>query len=628
MEYEIIVVGGGHAGCEAAIAAAKMQHKVAMITSNKKMIAHMPCNPSIGGPAKGIVVREIDALGGVMGKVADQTNIQMKMLNLSKGPAVWSLRAQADVIEYPKRMIEILENQENLSIIEAFVDKLVVKDNKIHGVLLADGREIKAKKVVLTTGTYMHSHILVGHTKKEGGPGGQPTKASLSNNLRELGINLFRLKTGTPARVKRDSIDFTKTTPQPGDSIKRNFSFDNISANKNIQELCYLTYTNKETHEIINNNIDKSAMYSGLIEGKGPRYCPSIEDKLVRFSDKERHQIFLEPESLHTDSIYLQGLSTSLPNDIQNQFIRTVPGLERCEIIKYGYAIEYDAIIPTELWPSLETKKISGLFSAGQINGTSGYEEAAGQGLIAGINAALQIENKESLILSRDEAYIGVLIDDLVTKGTDEPYRLLTSRAEYRLLLRHDNADLRLRKIGHEIGLISDEQYIEFQKKCATINEYIEKIKTIKITTKIKINEYLSNIGSSKLKDGISLYDLMKRPELSYKNAIDLLKIMQEYEIYTRIKLDNVKEEIQQQIEIQIKYDGYIRKAKNQVDRIKQLEKKKIPQNIDYNLVPNLALEARQKLKEIQPITLGQASRVSGVNPVDISMLSIYIKNR
>lgn len=626
MEYEIIVVGGGHAGCEAAIAAAKMQHKVAMITSNKKMIAHMPCNPSIGGPAKGIVVREIDALGGVMGKVADQTNIQMKMLNLSKGPAVWSLRAQADVIEYPKKMIEILEKQENLSIIEAFVDRLIVENNTIQGVLLSDGSEVKAKKVVLTTGTYMHSHILVGHTKTEGGPSGQPTKASLSNNLSELGINLFRLKTGTPARVKRNSIDFSKTTPQPGDSKKRNFSFDDIASNNGDQELCYLTYTNGETHEIINANIDKSAMYSGLIEGKGPRYCPSIEDKLVRFSDKERHQIFLEPESQHTDSIYLQGLSTSLPNNIQDQFIRTISGLESCEIIKYGYAIEYDAIIPTELWPNLETKKISGLFSAGQINGTSGYEEAAGQGLMAGINAALQIEKKEPIILGRDEAYIGVLIDDLVTKGTDEPYRLLTSRAEYRLLLRHDNADLRLRNIGHEIGLISDQQYNEFQKKCSTINDYIAKINEFKITSKPDINKYLADINSSELKDGISLYDLMKRPEITYKNAIELLKIMQDYGLYEDEKIDDIDAEAQLQIEIQIKYDGYIKKAKNQVERIKQLEKKKIPKNIDYDLVPNLALEARQKLKEIQPITLGQASRVSGVNPVDISMLSIYIK--
>ncbi|MGL6248597.1 MAG: tRNA uridine-5-carboxymethylaminomethyl(34) synthesis enzyme MnmG, partial [Culicoidibacterales bacterium] len=447
-KYDVIVIGGGHAGCEAALAPARMGLETLMITGSIEMIAHMPCNPSIGGPAKGIVVREIDALGGEMGRNTDKTNIQMKMLNLSKGPAVWSLRAQADKIEYPQAMQETILQQERLDVLEAMVEEILVEDGKVIGVRLETGDRIEAKTIVLTTGTYLKSQILVGHTATEGGPSGQRSSIGLSMNLRELGLNLFRLKTGTPARISAKSINYEKTIIQPGDEVIRTFSFDTSreeAKNPSDQLPCYLTHTAPETHIIINENLSESAMYSGMVEGTGPRYCPSIEDKLVRFADKERHQIFLEPESKHSPEIYVQGFSTSMPHDIQEQMLRSVPGLENCEIIRYAYAIEYDAIVPTQLWPTLETKKVEGLFSAGQMNGTSGYEEAAGQGLIAGINAALKVQGKEQLVLRRDEAYIGVLIDDLVTKGTDEPYRLLTSRAEYRLLLRHDNADLRLR---------------------------------------------------------------------------------------------------------------------------------------------------------------------------------------
>ncbi|MGL4971559.1 MAG: tRNA uridine-5-carboxymethylaminomethyl(34) synthesis enzyme MnmG, partial [Culicoidibacterales bacterium] len=608
-KYDVIVIGGGHAGCEAALAPARMGLETLMITGSIEMIAHMPCNPSIGGPAKGIVVREIDALGGEMGRNTDKTNIQMKMLNLSKGPAVWSLRAQADKIEYPQAMQETILQQQNLAVLEAMVEEILVENDTVIGVKLETGDRIEAKTVILTTGTYLKSQILVGHTATDGGPSGQRSSIGLSTNLRELGLELFRLKTGTPARVAAKSINYDKTTIQPGDDVIRTFSFDTpLSEAKDPAEQlpCYLTYTAPETHVIINENLGESAMYSGMVEGTGPRYCPSIEDKLVRFADKERHQIFLEPESKHSPEIYVQGFSTSMPHDVQEKMLRSLPGLEDCEIIRYAYAIEYDAIVPTQLWTTLETKKISGLFSAGQMNGTSGYEEAAGQGLIAGINAALKVRGEEQLVLRRDEAYIGVLIDDLVTKGTDEPYRLLTSRAEYRLLLRHDNADLRLRPHGNRIGLIDQARQEKFAMKVAMIEMELARLQTLRITPKAAINEYLASIPTTPIRDGISLAELMKRPEVEYRHLAPLVPIPA-----------HLTPEVIEQVEIQIKYEGYITKAMRQAERVKDLESKRIPATLDYAAVPNLANEARQKLAEIRPLTIGQASRISGVNPAD-----------
>ncbi len=614
MQYDIIVVGAGHAGCEAALASARLNNKTLLITSNLKNIADMPCNPSIGGPAKGIIVREIDALGGEMGKNTDKSSLQIKMLNSKKGPAVRALRAQADKITYPKCMIKTLNNQDNLEIIEDTVEDLLVENNKIKGISTETGEKIFSKAVILTTGTYLRSITLRGSKKENSGPHGEKNSKFLSTKLKELGFRIQRLKTGTPPRIDKNSIDFTKTSLELGDDERYTFSFDN-KPNYNVEDQlpCHLIYTTQETHKIILDNLDKSSMYGGIVEGIGPRYCPSIEDKIVRFKDKERHQLFLEPESIYYDDIYIQGFSTSMPEDIQEKMVHSLPGLENAKILKYAYAIEYDAIDPLQLKQSLETKVIENLFTAGQINGTSGYEEAAGQGLIAGINASLKINNKEPLILKRNDAYIGVLIDDLVTKGTKEPYRMLTSRAEYRLLLRHDNADLRLREYGHNIGLINEEQYSRFIDKKKKINELIQLLKNIKITPKKETNDYLKEIGTVEIYDSISLYNLLKRPEVSYKNI----------EKYVELEFDN---EVIEQVELEIKYEGYIKKALKEAEKMLNMEQIKIPNDIDYNRINNLASEARQKLNEIKPTTLGQASRISGVNPADISILMVYLK--
>ena len=614
MKYEIIVVGGGHAGCEAAHASAILGHKTLLITMNKKNIADMPCNPSIGGTAKGIIVREIDALGGLMGKVADRSHFQIKMLNNSKGPAVRSLRAQADKIVYPREMLNILEHTENLSILEGTVEDIIVDNNLIKGVILSNNEKIFCDALILTTGTYLKSDILIGDSKTPGGPHGEPYSKYLSENLKKYGLRIQRLKTGTPQRIAKNSIDFSKMHEEKGDSCYWTFSFDNPPLYKiNEQQRCYLIYTTEKTKKIIEDNLTKSSMYSGLVEGIGPRYCPSIEDKIVRFNDKERHQLFLEPESLYYDEWYIQGFSTSMPKDIQEQMVHSLPGLENAIITKYAYAIEYDALNPLDIKPTLENKIIENLFTAGQINGTSGYEEAAGQGLIAGINASLKLEDKKPLILKRNESYIGVLIDDLVTKGTQEPYRMLTSRAEFRLLLRHDNADLRLRKYGYEIGLINNEQYDRLINKEKNIKDLMSYLKN----TALHLNETTKNIFSESNKNipnqGLTLYQLLKRPEID----INFLKKL--------VKLNYAEDEIEQ-VSIMIKYEGYIDKAYKEVEKLNKLEEKQIPADIDYNNVKNLASEARQKFEKIRPITIGQASRISGVNPSDLAILTVYLK--
>ena len=600
MKYEVIVVGGGHAGCEACFACANKGHKTLLITGSIDKIAMMPCNPHIGGSAKGIVVREIDALGGYMGKVADLTHLQMKMLNFSKGPAVRSLRAQADKVTYPKEMQRLLNEHENIDILGDMVEDLIIENNIIKGVKLSTGKEILSDAVILTTGTYMKADILVGEKRERKGPSNTKPSLYLSENLEKLGFKILRLKTGTPPRIQRDTIDFSKTKLEPGDDKLYTFSFD-LEPQYKVEDQypCYLTYTTSNTHKIIMDNLNKSSMYGAIKEelGVGPRYCPSIEDKVVRFKDKERHQLFLEPESKFFDDIYVQGFSTSMPYDVQEKMVHSLPGLENAKILRYAYAIEYDAIDSKDLYPSLETKIIENLYTAGQINGTSGYEEAACQGLIAGINASLKLENKEPLILKRDEAYIGVLIDDLVTKGVKDPYRLLTSRAEYRLLLRSDNADLRLRKYGYEVGLIDEIRYNKLIEKEKNIETILNELKEI----------YL------KIPNKISAYDYVKRTEVS----IDMVKDKLSKE-YNEFELE--------QAEITIKYEGYIKKARKEAEKMRKMENKKIPKDIDYDKVPNLASEARIKLKEVKPESLGQALRISGVNPSDISILSVYMK--
>jgi tRNA uridine 5-carboxymethylaminomethyl modification enzyme len=612
--YDVIVVGAGHAGCEAGLAAARIGAKTLMITLNLDMVAFMPCNPSIGGPAKGIVVREIDALGGEMGKNIDKTYIQMRMLNTGKGPAVRALRAQADKFLYQHEMKKTLENQENLTLVQGKVERLIVEDGICKGVITHTGAHYYAKTVVITTGTFLRGEIIIGDIKYSSGPNNQQPSIKLSEHLEELGFELVRFKTGTPPRVNSRSIDYSKTEIQPGDDVPRAFSYETTEFITD-QLPCWLTYTTEETHRIIDENLHLSPMYSGMIKGTGPRYCPSIEDKIVRFHDKPRHQIFLEPEGRNTEEVYVQGLSTSLPEHIQRKILATIPGLEKAEMMRAGYAIEYDAVVPTQLWPTLETKIVKNLYTAGQINGTSGYEEAAGQGIIAGINAARKALGKEELILSRSDAYIGVLIDDLVTKGTNEPYRLLTSRAEYRLLLRHDNADLRLTEIGYKIGLISEERYQKFLAKKEAIEKEKKRLVSHIIKPTAQVQEVIRNAGGSELKDGIRAADLLKRPEMTYEHIKMLAPADEE-----------IPAEVAEQVEIQIKYEGYIEKSLQQVERLKKMENKKIPEDIDYDAITGLATEARQKLKQVRPLSVAQASRISGVNPADISILLVYLE--
>lgn len=613
---DVIVVGGGHAGIEAALATARMGKETVLYTLHLSMIGSMPCNPSVGGPAKGIVVREIDALGGEMGRAADATALQFKMLNTTKGPGVQSLRVQSDKIAYKAYMQDVLQKQEHLRVEEACVEEILVRDGKACGVRLADGQTVESRAIILTSGTFMSSTILVGHQATSSGPEGEPTTNALSQSLRSHGIRTFRLKTGTPARVKTASIDFSGLEVQPGTKDFVCFSEDTEEILPFEQQMvCYLTYTSPQTHAIIQEHLQESAMYSGLVKGVGPRYCPSIEDKLVRFADKPRHQIFLEPESRSLDTTYVQGFSTSMPHDVQEKMLHSLPGLEHCEIDKFGYAIEYDAIDPLQCRPTLENKVIAHLFTAGQINGTSGYEEAAAQGLIAGINAVAALDGTDGLILGRDEAYIGVMIDDLVTKGTNEPYRLLTSRAEYRLLLRHDNADVRLTGYGHERGLISEERYQRFLQKQQAIETGMQMVKDVRFTPKSAVNEYLQALGYEPLKEGISAFELLRRPKVTIAGL----------QPYADLSIDA---KAARQIEIEIKYEGYIAKARRDARHLRAMDQMRIPKGMDYASIEHLSLEARQKLAQIQPMTLGQASRISGVNPADLAVLAMVIKQR
>lgn len=618
-EYDIVVIGAGHAGVEAGLAASRMGCKTLLATINLDMVAFMPCNPSIGGSAKGIVVREIDALGGEMGRNIDKTYIQMKMLNMGKGPAVRALRAQADKAEYAAEMKRTVERQENLTLRQTMIDEILVEEGKVIGVRTATNQKFSAKAVVVTTGTALRGEIIIGDLKYSSGPNNSLASITLADNLKELGLEIGRFKTGTPPRVNARTINYEETEIQPGDEKPNHFSF--LSKDEDYlqdQIPCWLTYTNATSHEIINSNLHRAPMFSGIVKGIGPRYCPSIEDKIVRFADKERHQLFLEPEGRNTDEIYVQGLSTSLPEDVQQDLIHSIKGLENAQMMRTGYAIEYDMVMPHQLRATLETKKISGLFTAGQTNGTSGYEEAAGQGIVAGINAALKVQGKPELILKRSDGYIGVMIDDLVTKGTVEPYRLLTSRAEYRLILRHDNADMRLTEIGRQVGLVDDERWQVFQIHKNQFDNEMKRLESIKLKPIKETNEKVVAMGFKPLTDALTAKEFMRRPDVTYADAVAFIGPAAE-------ELDAKTIEL---IETEVKYEGYIAKALDQVEKMKRMEEKRIPADIDWDDIDSIATEARQKFKLISPETIGQASRISGVNPADISILMVYLEGR
>ncbi|RRR46568.1 tRNA uridine-5-carboxymethylaminomethyl(34) synthesis enzyme MnmG [Streptococcus suis] len=617
--YDVIVIGAGHAGVEAGLAASRMGCKTLLATINLDMVAFMPCNPSIGGSAKGIVVREIDALGGEMGRNIDKTYIQMKMLNMGKGPAVRALRAQADKAEYAAEMKRTVERQENLTLRQTMIDEILVEDGKVIGVRTATNQKFSARAVVVTTGTALRGEIIIGDLKYSSGPNNSLASITLADNLKELGLEIGRFKTGTPPRVNARTINYEDTEIQPGDEKPNHFSF--LSKDEDYlqdQIPCWLTYTNATSHEIINSNLHRAPMFSGIVKGIGPRYCPSIEDKIVRFADKERHQLFLEPEGRNTDEIYVQGLSTSLPEDVQQDLIHSIKGLENAQMMRTGYAIEYDMVMPHQLRATLETKKISGLFTAGQTNGTSGYEEAAGQGIVAGINAALKVQGKPELILKRSDGYIGVMIDDLVTKGTVEPYRLLTSRAEYRLILRHDNADMRLTEIGRQVGLVDDERWQVFQIHKNQFDNEMKRLESIKLKPIKETNEKVVAMGFKPLTDALTAKEFMRRPDVTYADAVAFIGPAAE-------ELDAKTIEL---IETEVKYEGYIAKALDQVEKMKRMEEKRIPADIDWDDIDSIATEARQKFKLISPETIGQASRISGVNPADISILMVYLEGR
>lgn len=617
--YDIVVIGAGHAGVEASLAASRMGCKVLLATINIEMLAFMPCNPSIGGSAKGIVVREVDALGGEMAKNIDKTYIQMKMLNTGKGPAVRALRAQADKELYSREMRKTVQHQENLTLRQTVIDEILVENGKVIGVKTATHQEFAAKAVVVTTGTALRGEIIIGDLKYSSGPNHSLAAINLADNLRDLGFEIGRFKTGTPPRVKAASIDYDKTEIQPGDKKANHFSYTSRDEDYIKDQIpCWLTYTNAGSHEIIQNNLYRAPMFSGMVKGVGPRYCPSIEDKIVRFADKERHQLFLEPEGRDTEEVYIQGLSTSLPEDVQKDLVHSIKGLENAELMRTGYAIEYDMIMPHQLRATLETKKISGLFTAGQTNGTSGYEEAAGQGIVAGINAALKIQGKPELILKRSDGYIGVMIDDLVTKGTVEPYRLLTSRAEYRLILRHDNADMRLTEIGRKVGLVDDERWLRFEIKKHQYETEMKRLNSIKLKPLKETNEMVEKLGFKPLTDAVTAKEFLRRPEVSYEDVINFIGPAAE----------DLDEKIIELIEIEVKYEGYISKALDQVEKMKRMEEKRIPATIDWDDIDSIATEARQKFKKINPETIGQASRISGVNPADISILMVYLEGK